>query len=430
MRAIVYITAVCVLGAALTCLPARDVYALDVHKTAEALAQRAAKAFESGNMTEAATLYREAYKMDPAESAYLYGAARAAHAGRDLAHAEEDYVTFIGLPNADPARVQKAKSYLDTLHSEQSTQKATEAQKAADAGDNLLAATLFLEAWRLAPDRAEPLLKAAMLERKLGDKKNAVDHLRRYLQLAPADAASRGTAETLLKEMGGASAVPKLADPRVAEEKAKAELAAKQKAEADKAEAERVKQQKLAADQAAAQKATADRDAKQKAAADKAAGDKAAAEQRLAAQKVAAEKAAADKARAKAEAAEREAREEAAERANPHRTSGRRIGGWTSIGVGAGALLGAGILAILASGQQSTLDQKRLPDGYFDDSSITLNDAAAQQQGINNKWLGVGILAGAGAVGVGVGAWLVLTDKPATVTVLPRLDGFALAGRF
>ena len=409
MRAIVYITAVCVLGAAFTCLPVRDVYALDVHKTAEALAQRAAKAFESGNMTEAATLYREAYKMDPAESAYLYGAARAAHAGRDLAHAEEDYATFIALPNADPARVQKAKSYLDTLHSEQSAQKATEAQKAADVGDNLLAATLFLEAWRLAPDRAEPLLKAAMLERKLGDKKNAVDHLRRYLQLAPADAASRGTAETLLKEMGGASAVPKLADPRVAEEKAKAELAAKQKAEADKAEAERVKQQKLAADQAAAQKATAERDAKQKAAA---------------------EKAAADKARAKAETAEREAREEAAERANPHRTSGRRIGGWTSIGVGAGALLGAGILAILASGQQSTLDANLLPDGYYDSGKISAEHGAAEQQSINNKWTGVGVLAGVGAVGVGLGTWLVLSDKPAAVTVMPRVDGFTLAGRF
>ncbi len=430
MRAIVHITALCFLVAAVTCLPARHAYALDVHRTAEALAQRAAKAFESGNMTEAATLYREAYKMDPAESAYLYGAARAAHAGRDLSHAEEDYDTFIALPSADSGRVQKAKSYLDTLHAELSVQKATEAQKAADTGDNLLAATLYLEAWRLAPDRAEPLLKAAVLERKLGDKKNAIDHLRRYLQLAPADAASRGTAETLLKEMAGSAAVPKATDPRAAVEKAKAELAAKQKAEADKAEAERIKQQKLAADQAAAQKAAAERDAKQKAAADKAAADKAAAEQRQAAQKSAAEKAAAEKARAKAEAAEREAREDAAERANPQRTSGRRIGGWTTIGVGAGALVGAGILAILAAGQQRSLDSNLLPDGYFDSGKISAERGASEQQSINNKWTGVGVLAGVGVLGIGVGTWLVLSDKQAAVTLVPRMDGLTLAGRF
>ena len=430
MRAVAYITTLCLLAFVATGLATRPAYAVDTRKTAEALAQRAAKAYESGNMTEAATMYREAYKLDPAESAYLYGAARAAHTGRDLARAEEDYAAFIALENADTARVQKAKGYLTTLHDEMSVQKANEAQRAADGGDNLLAATLYLEAWRLAPDRAEPLLKAAMLERKLGDKKKAVEHLQRYLQLAPADAPSRGTAETLLKEMGGSSSVPKAADPRAAEEKAKAELAAKQKAEAERVEAERLRQQKLAAEQAAAQKAAADREAKQKAAADKAAADKAAADQRLAAQKAAAEKAAADRARAKAEAAEREAREEAVERANPHRTSGRRVGGWTSIGLGAGALVGAGILALLASGQQGTLDSKRAADGLFDDSGMTLDQAIAEQQSINHKWLSAGILTGVGAVGVGVGVWLVATDTPVPVAVLPRLDGFAFVGRF
>ncbi len=431
MRAIFYITALSLLFAGFTCLPARDVYALDVHKTAEALAQRAAKAFESGNMTEAATLYREAYKTDPAESAYLYGAARAAHTGRDLSHAEEDYVAFIALPSADPARVQKAKAYLDTLHAEVSAEKVVEAKQAETGGDALLAAALYLEAWRLAPERSEPLLKAAMLERKLGDKKNAVDHLRRYLQVAPADASSRGTAEALLKEMAGSAALPKVPDPRAAEEKAKAEAVAKQKAEAEKAEAERIKQLKLAAEQAAAQKAATEREAKQKAAAEQAVADKAAAEQRRVAQKAAEERSAADKARLKAEAAEREAREEAAERANPHRKSGRRIGGWTSIGVGAGALVGGGILSILAAAQQSSLDANLLPDGYFDSNKITLEQAAAEQRSVNGKWAGVGVLAGVGAVGIGVGTWLLLTDHaPASLTLLPRLDGLSIAGQF
>ncbi len=187
-------------GMVVTASPA---LALDARKTAEALAQRAAKAFESGNMGEASALYREAYKMDPAESAYLYGAARASHAGRDLAHAEEDYVAFLALPNADPARAQKAKGFLDTLRAELSVEKMAEAKKAEAAGDALLATTFYLEAWRMAPDRAEPLLKAAILERQLGDKKAAIGHLQRYLQLADAGATGRGTAEALLKQLGG-----------------------------------------------------------------------------------------------------------------------------------------------------------------------------------------------------------------------------------
>ncbi len=384
MRAIVYFTSLCLSLAAVTCVLPADVFALDAHKTAEALAQRAAKAFESGDMRAAATLYREAYRIDGSESAYLYGAARASHSGRDLAHAEEDYLAFIALPTADPARVAKAKGFLDTLHAELSTEKVAEAKAAETSGDALLAATLYLEAWRISPERAEPLLKAAMLERKLGDKKNAVDHLRRYLQLAAADATGRGTAEALLKELGGAPVQTKAIDPRADEEKAKAE--------AEKAE------------KAAAQKAAAERDAKEKLAAEKAASDKRA----------------------------REPAESEAERtkAAPSSTSGRRIGGWTSIGVGAGALIGAGILAILASGQQSTLDTNLMPDGYFDSTRISVADAASTQQSINSKWLGTGILAGVGAVGVGVGTWLVLSDKPSAVTLLPRGGGFSLAGRF
>ncbi len=217
MRAIVYIAAASLLVASVTCLPARGVYALDAHKTAEALAQRAAKAFESGNMTEAATLYREAYKMDPAESAYLYGAARASHTGRDLAHAEDDYVAFIALPNADAARVQKAKGFLESLRAELSGEKMAEAKKAEAAGDALLATTFYLEAWRIAPDRAEPLLKAAILERQLGDKKAAIGHLQRYLQLAPSDANGRGTADALLKQLGGAPQLAPAPKPVVVE---------------------------------------------------------------------------------------------------------------------------------------------------------------------------------------------------------------------
>ena len=193
--------------ALLLVLAAAPCLALDAHKTAAALASRAAKAYEAGNMTEAATLYRDAFHIDAKESAYLYGAARAAHTGHDLAGAERDYTAFLELPGADPARVQKAKGFLENVHAELSLQKVAEAKKAEDVGDALLAATLYLEAWRMAPEQPEPLLKAALLERRLGDKKAAVENLRRYLQLASADATGRGTAEALLQELGGKPAV-------------------------------------------------------------------------------------------------------------------------------------------------------------------------------------------------------------------------------
>ena len=133
---------------------------------AAALATRAAKAFEAGKMAEAEGLYREAFHIDKSETAYLYGAARAAHAGRDLEHAERDYVAFLSLPDSDPARFRKAEKYLASLRAELSGQKAREAKAAEDGGDLLLANTLYLEAWRMAPDAPEPLLKAALLERK------------------------------------------------------------------------------------------------------------------------------------------------------------------------------------------------------------------------------------------------------------------------
>ncbi len=49
----------------------------------------------------------------------------------------------------------------------------------------------------------EPLLKAAILHRQLGNKKAAMDHLQHYLQLAPRDAPGRGTAEALLQQLDG-----------------------------------------------------------------------------------------------------------------------------------------------------------------------------------------------------------------------------------
>ena len=318
-------------------------FALDVRKTAEALATRAARAFESGNMIEAATLYRDAFKIDSSESAYLYGAARAAHTGHDLAAAERDYATFLETPGAEPGRVEKAKVYLEAVHQELAARKAAEAQVAADAGDSLLASTLFLEAWHMAPDQPEPLLKAALLERKLGDKPKAIENLRRYLQLAPQNATGRGTAEALIKELGGKPAVAQPAPERP--------VGADKPAVAPKSTLAPVKQAATPIAKPAPRGI------------------------------VAAQPAA----------------------AAPSRT----IAGWTTIGFGSAAVLTSGIFAILAKGQQNKLDGNLLADGNFDGRKISVNDAATEQSSINSKWTTTAVAAGAGVAAIGVGIWLV-----------------------
>ena len=97
--------------------------------------------------------------------------------------------------------------------------------------------------------------------------------------------------------------------------------------------------------------------------------------------------------------------------------------------MGSAAVIAAGILAVVAMGEQSTLDANLLPSGNFDGRKISVADAASAQISVNSKWTGMGIAAGVGLAAIGVGSWLVATDRP-TVAVLPSWNGFSLAGRF
>ncbi len=212
------ILAACLLWAAVS----SSAIALDAHKTALAVAQRAAKAFENGEMAAAAQLYHDAYRTDAAEPNYLYGAARAAQSARDIAHAEADYREFVALPNAEPARVQKAKQYLADLLMIRVDAKVAEADRALSRGDTVLAPPLYLEAYGLAPERHELLLRAALAEREAGETNAAVSHLLAFVRDAPADASGRATAESLLRSLDKSGAVknptatPQTAKPGVA----------------------------------------------------------------------------------------------------------------------------------------------------------------------------------------------------------------------
>ena len=180
---------------------AGNAHAIDPRKVAIKLAQRAADAFEAGDMEIAAEYYHEAYRNDPKEANYLYGAARAEQAGHLREKAEEHFRAFVALPAADPARVVKARGYLQELVRARADAKAAEAAKAVAAGDRVLAVAAYLEAWRLVPSRHDLLLKAALIEREAANNPSAIEHLQLYLKEAPADAAERPTAVAVLKSL-------------------------------------------------------------------------------------------------------------------------------------------------------------------------------------------------------------------------------------
>ncbi len=199
--------------------------ALDAKKGAMNLAKAAASAFEGGEMAKAARLYLEAYRMDAAESSYLYGAARAEQAAGQTEHAETHFRQFIGIKAADSDRVTRAIGYLDELAGLRSDEKVEAAERFARRNEWPLAAAAFGEAARLRPDRTILLYRAAAAAREAGDRERALEWLHQYLAKAPKDAADRGEAQLLLNsltETAGPSAGPTTAPEPVKRERARA----------------------------------------------------------------------------------------------------------------------------------------------------------------------------------------------------------------
>lgn len=371
-------------------LGARPAVAIDPHKTAAALAVRAAAAYEAGKMVEAAEMYQEAFRNDPSEPNYLYGAARAEHSGRDLVKAERDYAAFIALATADASRVQKAKGYLAEVQAARAEIKVTEAKQAEASGDHILAASLYLEAWRLAPDLPEPLLRAALIERASHDQAAAAEHLKRFLSLAAPDNPSRATAQALLKQMTATETPAKSAPPPApvvvqppppppppapAPPAPAAEVAKPAPKPAAKPEPPRWQRP------------------------------------------------------ATPPPAEKPREEPAPESVQKTPTRWHAPVGWTFLSLGVIALGGGGYLAYGAHADQVTLDSYRLADGKLDASRITLENAAANQVNINNRWIGAAAAGGVSVVALTIGIWALASDSP-EVTVAPGLREIALVGRF
>ncbi len=178
-------------------------WAIDGKKTAVALAQQAAKAFEAGDMDRAAAAYLEAWHTDASEPNYLYGAARAEQSAGQRERAEEHYRQFVAMENADPTRVAKAKGYLTEFDGVRSDEKVQAGDRSAKRGEWSVAAAAYGEAWRLREDRLAILLKAARAAKESEDHQQATTWLKEYLGRAPGNAPDRAEAQAMLDALAG-----------------------------------------------------------------------------------------------------------------------------------------------------------------------------------------------------------------------------------
>jgi tetratricopeptide (TPR) repeat protein len=181
---------------------------LDPQKAAEAMAHKAAAAYEQGDHSRAAQLYFEAYRQDPQRPDYLYGAARSEQIAGLLDRAEEHFAAFIALPGADPQRVEQAKGRLQELRGRRADERAQLGDAALRKGELLVAAQLFLEAADLAPTRPVLRFKAGAALWDGGRRDEAKFQLERYLREAADDAPERARARLLLEPPATNVAMP------------------------------------------------------------------------------------------------------------------------------------------------------------------------------------------------------------------------------
>ncbi len=172
--------------------------ALDKAKAAAATAQQAASALERGDHKQAAHLYLEAYKLDPATSDYLYGAARESQAVGDADRAEDLYKQYLGLGGTDPKRTDNARRFIGELRADA---KGREAEVTRSRGDGALAAQLYREAWTLDGTRVAYLVRGARAAQDARNTALAVELLQLFLRHAPAGDPDRAEVKARLDSL-------------------------------------------------------------------------------------------------------------------------------------------------------------------------------------------------------------------------------------
>ena len=339
--------------------------AADARKAATAMAMQAAAAFEKGDLQRAVQFYLQAFRQDPTQTDYLYGAARAEHMAGKNEEAEGHYREFLAAAGANPQRADKARGYLRELAGLRADAKAQDGERMAQKGEFALAAAAWLDAWRIAPDRLRFLFRAGRAEHEAGEDVQAREHLGAYLREAAADAPDRGEARALLD---------RIERPKTAQAKPVVDKPAAAQVEAPKPVPVVIQIQpvQLAAAPVAATPAT-----------------------------VVVQPAAA-----------------------PANSTAK----WT-FGSGAVAtVIGLGVLGWGLS-EAADFDKRVGYNGKTVTGTLTYDQAESQYNSIRSHQIIGGVLAGAGAVAMGVGAKLLWwpADK---VAVLPSVSGLSIAGRF
>lgn len=343
--------------------------AVDVQKVAASMAQQAGKAYEAGDYVRAFELYLNAFRSDPV-SAYLFGAARSAHLAGQHDQATELYHQYLNAPNAEPERKQKAQGYLAEIDKAKVASLSAEADRLRTE-DPKLAASLYLDALKLAPTRVDLLYKAAVAEQQAGDLPAAEQHLTAYLAKAPAEATERSQAQARLdsirRKLHPEVTPPQAETPKIEVKPEPVPEPPKPVPNPPKMTAEKPAEIRKIETPVTVQKPP---------------------------------------------------------------ESQVNWAGWSVTAGGAALTIGGLVVLLGALGDKSQLNsdiQTTNPAGQV--TKLTREEADAQVSAINTR-MGVGAaLTGAGVVAAGVGTWL-LVRTPARVTILPQPGGAVLAWRF
>ncbi len=191
----------------LTALP---VHAADPRQAqaATAMGHQAADAFTAGDFAKAARQYLNAFRLDPTQSALLYGAARAEQMSDQSDLALQHYAEFLQMPGIESARADNARKYVTEIHGLQADAKAREADNANKAGTPGVAAQLYAEAADLAPKRLDWRLKSAVALLDAGRTDEAKDRLRALLAEPNGDSAVQAQAQARLDALEGHPSSP------------------------------------------------------------------------------------------------------------------------------------------------------------------------------------------------------------------------------
>ena len=182
-------------GVLLTALAlAAEPKGFDKTKAAAAMAQQASAAFEAADYARAAELYLAANQSHP-DPLYLYGAGRAEHLAGKRDAAEGHLRQFLAAQGVDAERQQRARTILAEIENAKLDQRVSEGETVAKSGDLRLAAQLWADVARQAPERFELNYKAAVAYQQAGDLKAALAQLDTYLRLAGPGAANRSQAQ-------------------------------------------------------------------------------------------------------------------------------------------------------------------------------------------------------------------------------------------